>query len=388
MQTFFLEELIMKFKKFFAAALAAAAIAMLSGCGTTSINLNEYIILTFSGYDTVGTASAKVDIDALLEDYAETLKIDKENEPEAAFVIYGAFHNGIDGKLDRKSGLSNGDTVKFVWDEINDQKFEEKYAVSLKYYDMEFTVNGLDQAKSFDPFDDLTVTYEGFAPYGRLVIRNARDGAVTVNFEADRTDGLSNGDTVTVKATMSGGLTEYCLDRGYIPAKTEQTFTVSGLASYAASLGEIPADSYDKMNAHALDTFHAHVAQSWGEGESLKNITLIGNYFLTPKDVSLSADKGNLVYFIYKVTAENADSEGEFDYYYYSCFDDIILLEDGTCSFDLSAMSYPKTGWFAEEQFYVGSRYHYGGYQDIDTLFNKLVTSKIDRYAYASTVSE
>lgn len=378
----------MKFKKFLAAALAAVMAAMLSGCGTTSINLNEYIILTFTGYDTVGKASAKVDIDALLEDYAETLKIDKENDPFSALAVYGDFYDKIDGELDERSGLSNGDKIKFVWDEIDVKHFAEKYSVSLNFSDMEFTVGDLDKANLFDPFDDLTVTYEGFAPYGRLVIRNARSGAVTVNFEADRTDGLSNGDAVVIKATAGGDLTSYCLDRGYIPTETEKTFTVSGLASYAASLDEIPADSYDKMNAHALDTFHANVAKDWGDGESLKNIALIGNYFLTPKDASLSADKGNIVYFIYKVTAENVDSEGEFDYYYYSRFDDILLLEDGTCSFDLSAMSYPKTGWFAEEQFYVGSRYHYGGYQDIDTLFNKLVTSKIDRYAYVSTVSE
>ncbi|MDE7234462.1 MAG: hypothetical protein K2N29_05300, partial [Ruminiclostridium sp.] len=301
--------------------------------------------------------------------------------------VYGDFYDKIDGELDQNSELSNGDKVKFVWDEIDTKHFAEKYSVSLNFSDMEFTVGDLDKANLFDPFDDLTVTYEGFAPYGKLVIRNARSGAVTVNFEADRTDGLSNGDTVVIKATAGSDLTSYCLDSGYIPTETEQTFTVSGLASYAASLDEIPADSYDKMNTHALDSFNANVAKDWNDPKTMKNIALIGNYFLTPKDASLSTDKGNIIYFIYKGTAQSMKSEEDFDYYYYSRFDDIILLEDGTCSFDLSAMSYPKTGWFAEEQFSVDG-YSYGGYQDIDTLFNKLVTSKIDRYTYVSTVSE
>lgn len=377
----------MKFKKFLAAALAAVMAAMLSGCGTTAVDLNGYVTVSFNGYDTVGKANVKIDIDGLLEDYAETLKVDTENDPFSALAVYGDFYDKIGGDLDRYSELSNGDKVKFVWDEIDTKHFAEKYSLSLNFSDMEFTVGNLDKANLFDPFDDLTVTYEGFAPYGKLVIRNARSGAVSVNFEADRTDGLSNGDTVTVKATAGGDLTAYCLDRGYIPINTEQQFTVSGLASYAASLDEIPTDSYDKMNAHALDTFNANVAKGWSDPKTMKNIALIGNYFLTPKDASLSTDKGNIVYFIYKVTAQRMKSEEDFDYYYYSRFDDIILLEDGTCSFDLSAMSYPKTGWFAEEQFSVDG-YSYGGYQDIDTLFNKLVTSKIDRYAYDSTVNE
>lgn len=376
----------MKFKKIPLLALAAAAAAMLSGCGTTPIDLNGYVTVDFSGYDTVGKASAKIDMDALLEDYAETLKIDTENDPISAFAVYGDFYDKIDGELDRTSALSNGDTVKFVWDEIDAKHFAEKYSVSLSFSDMEFTVGALDTAETFDPFDDLTVTYEGFAPYGKLVLRNERSGAVSVNFEADRTDRLSNGDTVTVKATAGSDLTSYCLDRGYLPTKTEQEYTVSGLASYASSLDEIPTDSYDKMNAHALDTFHANVAKNWADAESMKNISLIGNYFLTPKDPTISTDKGNIVYFIYKVTAENKDSDGDFDYYYYSRFDNIILLEDGVCSFDLSGMSYPTTGWFAEEQFKVGG-YNYGGYQDLDTLFNKLVTARIDSYAYVSTVN-
>lgn len=377
----------MKKKLFICPLFLAAALLALAGCGTTAIDLNSYVSVSFSGYDTVGRASAELDMDALLEDYAEALNIDKENEPADAFAIYYDFHNEIDGELDQRSELSNGDKIKFVWDEIDTKRFAEKYSVSLNFSDLEFTVSDLDEAQTFDPFDDLTVTFEGFAPYGKLVIGNARSAPVSVNFEADRTDHLRNGDTVTVKVTAGGDLAAYCLDRGYIPTKTEQTFTVSGLASYAASLDEIPVASYDKMNAHALDTFNANVAKNWADAESMKNIKLIGNYFLTPKDASISTEKSNLLYFIYKVTAENAESDGTFDYYYYSRFENIVLLEDGTCSFDLSAMLYPETGWFAKEQFEVG-RYVYGGYQDLDTLFNKLITSKIDQYAYVSTVNE
>lgn len=134
----------MKKKIFSVLLIALLALTALSGCGSAAIPLNDYVSVTFSGKNGEGRASAKLDMDALLEDYAGVLGIDKENEPYEAFAIYGDFHTRIDGEIDRKSGLSNGDTVKFVWDEIDSGHFSEKYSVNLNYSDIEFTVNGLE----------------------------------------------------------------------------------------------------------------------------------------------------------------------------------------------------------------------------------------------------
>ena len=67
-----------------------------------------------------------------------------------------------------------------------------------------------------------------------------------------------------------------------------------------------------------------------------------------------------------------------------------MILSDGTCSFNLQDAVHP-VGSVA-----FGSRYgtsfehnglNYIGYADLDTLFNEVVTQRIDLYDYKSTVS-
>lgn len=70
------------------------------------------------------------------------------------------------------------------------------------------------------------------------------------------------------------------------------------------------------------------------------------------------------------------------------------MLEDGTCSFDLGSITVPDGSAFfgtvSGEAFLVtahdGKSYYYLGYDNLDSLFNKHVTAKIDRYNYETTV--
>lgn len=342
--------------------------------------------------DTAGKASFSVDVERLVEDNAEALDM-KDASFGSLLTIYDDFYSKLDGELDKSSELSNGDKITFKWDDIDTKGFKEKYSLKLNYSDVPYEVSGLEQAEEFNPFDYITVTYEGFAPYGKLNIsKNGENPVYGISYRADKADGLSNGDKVIIKAEAGSDITEYCFDKGYAPSETEREFTVSGLASYATKLELIPAESMTKMDTHAQDVFKAGVAKNWsGSGESLKNIKLIGNYFLTPKDASISTNTYNYIYFIYKITAENAETEENFDYYYYSYYTNIILLDDGTCSFDLNDITVPEGSSFfgsvSGEAFSTG-KYYYKGYEDLDSLFNKHVTAKIDKYQYESTVNQ
>lgn len=363
----------------------------LSGCGAKTVNLNDYLTIECSGIDTAGKASFSVDVEQLVEDNSDALGLE-----DASFgsllTVYDDLYSKLDGELDKTSELSNGDKITFTWDDIDTKKFKEKYSVKLNFSDVPYEVSGLEEAKEFNPFDYITVTCEGFAPYGKLNIsKNGENPVYGISYRSDKADGLSNGDKVIITAETSGDFREYCLDKGYIPSETEFEYTVSGLASYASKLELIPADAMTKMDSHAQDVFRASVAKNWNDSESLKNVELIGNYFLTPKDASISANTCNYVYFIYKITAENEEKGGTFDYYYYSYYTNIILLDDGTCSFDLNDITVPEGSSFfgvvSGEAFSTGSHY-YKGYEDLDSLFNKQVTSKIDKYQYESTVNQ
>lgn len=374
------------------AALLLPLALCLSGCGAKTVNLNDYLTIECKGMDTAGKASFSVDVERLVEENAEALGVE-----DASFgsmlTLYDDFYSKLDGKLDKSTELSNGDKITFKWDDIDTGKFKEKYSLKLNFSDVPFEVSGLEQAEEFNPFDFITVTYEGFAPYGKLSInKNGENPVYGISYRADKADGLSNGDTVVIRAEAGSDITEYCFDKGYAPSETERTYTVSGLASYVSKLSLIPADAMTKMDTHAQDVFKANVAKNWNDsGESLKDIKLIGNYFLTPKDASISPNTYNYVYFIYKITAENLETDEAFEYYYYSYYTDIILLDDGTCSFDLNDITVPEGSSFfgsvSGEAFSTG-KYYYKGYKDLDSLFNKHVTAKIDKYQYESTVEQ
>ncbi|MEZ3453724.1 MAG: hypothetical protein K1W17_05080 [Oscillospiraceae bacterium] len=342
--------------------------------------------------DTAGKASFSVDIERLVEDNAEALGMDGASFG-SLLTVYDDFYSKLGGELDKSSELSNGDKITFKWDDIDTKKFKEKYSLKLNFSDVPYEVSGLEQAEEFNPFDYITVTYEGFAPYGKLNIsKNGENPVYGISYRADKADGLSNGDKVVVRAEAGSDITEYCFGKGYAPSEIEREFTVSGLASYATKLNLIPAEAMTKMDTHAQDVFKANVAKNWNDsGESLKDIKLIGNYFLIPKDSSISTNTYNYVYFIYKITAENPEKDSAFDYYYYSYYTNIILLDDGTCSFDLNDITVPEGSSFfglvSGEAFSTGE-YYYKGYEDLDSLFNKHITAKIDKYQYESTVEE
>lgn len=383
------------------AAVVALALSMgtvsMTGCGRTEIDADKYLTVTIDGIDTKGTAEADIDLDKLITDNLEAFELSDSSNLLAFAEVEGKVDKYLKGELDKKSDISNGDTVTFKWDKKNAEKLEDKYKIKLKLDDKKINVTDLKVAEEFDPFEHLTVSYEGIAPNAKAVLSAKELPVSGMSFTCDNKEHLSNGDTITVKFGEAD-CEQKCFDQGYKPTATEKTYTVEGVSSYVQKLEDIPEDAMKKMDEHAQDTFKAYVASKWADSETFKKMELIGNYMLTPKDSSISTSTSNNVYFIYKVTAENMPTKDsdestkqEFTYYYYTGYKNIVLLDDGTCSFDLNTIEKPEGSAFfgtpSGEAFTVGN-YYYKGYQDLDSMFNKLVTANIDKYKYESTVKE
>ena len=69
----------------------------------------------------------------------------------------------------------------------------------------------------------------------------------------------------------------------------------------------------------------------------------------------------------------------------------IVILADGTCSFDLSGMKHAEgtsTFGIKSGEVFTRDKYYYWGYEDLDSMFNKLITANIDKYSYESTVQK
>lgn len=293
----------------------------------------------------------------------------------------------LDFELDKRDGLSNGDkvTVSVANTAGDEDTFRENcirdWGVAPSAVTKEYTVEGLDEMEDYDPFEHIIVSFSGTSPDTTINITN-NTGIEDLEFEADKYEKLKLGDTVTVtaKGYYDEDPAELCAYEGKNLTVTSKEYTVENVPKYADQLSEIPQDMLDKMDQNAQDKLNAYAANNWSDEERLVGISLEGEYFLYVKDGADTYDYWsgestyNKLFLVYKVSVE-ADGK-PYEYYYYSRFSNIIIMEDGTCSLDMSAIATP------DDTISVDGYYYYHGYADLDTLKYKTVTANLDNYTY------
>ncbi len=381
----------------FAAAIVGGGVLM-SGCAAKTINLNDYLTVKYGGYDTVGTASFQFDAERMVEENKEYFA-DENGE----FTISGLYTlaEEIDGELSETKNLTNGDVIEFVWADIDVDKLREEYGVKFSFKNEEHTIEGLEQAKEFDPFKYVTITYDGTAPYGRAVINvdyGTDDVPARFDFVADKNTNLRNGDTI--KVSISAGtfetLSDLCIREGFKLTGNEKEYTVEGLLSYAMDFDAIPTEFMDKMLKQADDIITADCS-GWSEGNTLTSKEFIGCYFLKGKEGFFTYPY-NRLYCVYKMTAnmtgytmESKDTiiTGTDEYYTYVLFEDIQVLPDGTYSVDFSKADLCSDGCesiYGWADIWSWGFYYFRGFNDLDSMFNDCVTQNMEKYDYVSSV--
>lgn len=374
-------------------ATTAAICLAATGCGKETFDTTSTAKLTFSGYDGYGTYQISNEyewIEDVVDWYGDSINDLQRLQTEAQL------RDVVDYEVIADENLSNGDTVKIV---AKISKSAEKLAFNLKAEEIEVVVEGLDEVKEIDPFENATVLFEGIAPNGRATIKNTSDN-YNVYYEIDKTSGLSNGDKIKVTASTNMDEENFVKRYGKKLSVTEKEFTVDGLSSYITSVDQIPEDIQNKMKSQAEDSITAYCS-TWDEGNKLKKLEFMGYYFLSGKE-GFNVNPNNDIYCIYKVTAslkgaystdEKKDREelGQKDEVFYTFYkyQDLMLLPDGTCSVDISRGARctnrveTKCGYWSWNTF---SPYRVEGYNDLDTMFNNVVTKNIERYKYENTV--
>lgn len=301
----------------------------------TSINLNDYLSVGFDGYDTVGTAYADFDYEKFMNKYEEKLKwnnsylkkLERSAENEnftnsflaeilfeyttgtPAELLYEYVINA--GLLDVRSNLSNGDTVTWEWSisEDSQKEMEKMLDCKLIFSDQEFKVQGLEKADTVDPFSILQVEYEGISPNGSAYLQsNAKDEFESmIQFETDRSNGLSNGDILTVSVNDDNA--NYLLSNyGKILSPLQKEYTVEGLDEYVGSWNELTDDFKAMLKAESEDKIYAYTASEYAKSSLLSNLSYKGYIFSTLKNEEESSDKYNDIYIIYSGTVSSSDN--------------------------------------------------------------------------------
>ena len=438
-------------RKYSIAVTVLSLCIVLTGCGRTKVNVNDYLTVNYTGYDTVGTASSSFDIDRMIQENPSAFGLKGDVSEMDLLGIEMQISDSFKGKLDKTSNLSNGDSITYQWNISNEESLKEKYPVNFSHEDTSYTITGLEQAEEFDPFENIEITFSGTAPNGAVKIDTSKAELSGLIYTADKTSELKNGDVITITVSASGssgsgnysnsideseiygydiddegyegyydsngdfhrledennnnnntiddGLKSYCMKNGKIPTVSEKEYTVEGLTSYAMTIDEIPQDMQEKMKNQVNDSIQAKTASWASEERSLKESKFLGYYFLTAKE-GFSTKTYNIIDCVYKITVDitgytneslNDKVHGEESYYTIYRYTNAMILPDGTCSINLSEVKAPEhtiKSDFGYDSFFGKEAYKYTGYKDLDSMFNDYVTANIEKYDYVSTVAE
>ena len=353
------------------------------------INLDRYLEVSVSGFDGYGNVRVSFDGGQLVEDYAVELEVDNLIEYD---WVKEYLEDCVEYEVIAPDELKNGDTVTVKW-KVDKKNFEKKYNCRLEYETRTVRVTDLKDFVEYDPFKDLEVTFEGTAPYATVSLDDYNMEYSFLDFDIDKTQNLRNGDVITITLEMDEDFEENCISNGVIITNTKKEYTVSGLTSYVEKIEDIPEDGMDSMKGQAEDAFNAYVAK-WNNPASMKGFNYIGSYYLTRKEYD-SWYSSNCLFLVYEVsydgrTEEEPEEETKikepFTYYYYVCFYDLVLLEDGTFSVDLNNYEKSDNRWDGQRFDKYGLSFY--GYENKESMFSHCVTENVESYNYESTVPE
>ena len=360
------------------------------------VKLEDYVSVTFSGYDTMGNATYTFDVEAFCKEYAgkieyQTPALGESMDDQA--ICQMLLQDCVSGSLNKNQELANGDEVTYEWN-CDDKTALEKYDVKLSYDDMKFTVEGLEEVQEVDPFENVKLEYTGTAPNGRVevVCDSTEDWAQALVYSADPYRDLDNGDTVTVSIAQDDMGDEwervFLENYGVKFTATEKEYTVDGLGSYLTKLEQVDSATLEEMKSRGADAIKAEAAQDWDEAISLDSATYVGNYLLVAKDQETNSRK-NALYLVYQVqstaTFPEEGYQGSVTFYYVVRFDNLIATPDGKVQVELGDYV-TQNGRFRTE--FNGHSYYFPGYESLDEAYRQCVTVNVDRYTYETSTVE
>lgn len=240
--------------------IAAAILAMalvLAGCGSTKLDLTQFVTVKFDGINGKGTASCQLNSVALEQALAGDTDGEISTEELQKLGWITQFEMTLYCQLNAASDLSNGDKVTVTVS--CDEELAKDNKVKITGNTKEFTVEGLKDTIEIDPFsedffgkeDGVNTILTGVSPKARYRIENnckqKPESMVCYDVvKLDSTDAekgipgthvndVANGDRLKIVATLAYGADQ----EGYVLSQTEKVITVEGLDAYVTDISQL-----------------------------------------------------------------------------------------------------------------------------------------------------
>lgn len=373
-----------------AAVVAIVCIIVHNKNKKETVNVMDFITVKYEGYNTIGTAKVDLDEDAFANEVLEAQGKDAISDDDLddmddiedlADLLNGSSDyyddmesiedliDCLDITVTPEDGLSNGDkvTVKVTYDEdiVDDND------IILKCEDTEFTVEGLSDIAEIDPFDYITVEFDGTAPnaYADVKVDNSQDVFNYIYYSIDKNDDLDIGDKVTI--SFDDDQVEYAANNGYKLTETSKEYTVENLDHYILDASKISDDTLKSMKKETEDALKEYF-DDWDNYLGYKDLKYVGMYFLATKDSD--SWYPNYIYIIYSANVSSKDNDFKDSTVYIPVqFSDLLEKKEGTQQYDthdIQGCTDLEFGLWREV----------AGYTTEKDMYKELITDNSDSY--------
>lgn len=345
-----------------------------------TVNLNDYLKVTYGGYDGGGVAYTEIDWNSMKEDFENKISYKRGMAQTGGMtpidIIMEYTNANIEGKNEK---LSNGDKVSYTW-KVDKDAIAKLIKCKIKYSDGSKKVSGLKEMELFDPFKNLKVTFSGVEPNGEADIEYNGDMLSEYDFTCDKTSGLKNGDKIKISLTEDAG---YYVDQyNKAPSVLEKEYKVKNLGKYLSKIKEVDTDGMNSARAKAQKSI-SDMVDYWSEDVTLDKVSYAGDYLQVAKD----SDDYTKNYYgvIYQINAHIQPDGGqrkEVVSYYSMKFENVIVGGDGKCEIDLDEYDVPYDDFSVEVtsgDLSSGS-YSFDGYQTLEELKKNYVDEVADEF--------
>ena len=340
-----------------------------------TVNLNDYLKVTYGGYDGGGVAYTEIDWNSMKEDFENKISYKRGMAQTGGMtpidIIMEYTNANIEGKNEK---LSNGDKVSYTW-KVDKDAIAKLIKCKIKYSDGSKKVSGLKEMELFDPFKNLKVTFSGVEPNGEADIEYNGDMLSEYDFTCDKTSGLKNGDKIKISLTEDAG---YYVDQyNKAPSVLEKEYKVKNLGKYLSKIKEVDTDGMNSARAKAQKSI-SDMVDYWSEDVTLDKVSYAGDYLQVAKD----SDDYTKNYYgvIYQINAHIQPDGGQRKdvvSYYSMKFENVIVGGDGKCEIDLDEYDVPYDDFSVEVtsgDLSSGS-YSFDGYQTLEELKKNYVVA-------------
>ena len=345
-----------------------------------TVNLNDYLKVTYGGYDGGGVAYTEIDWNSMKEDFENKISYKRGMAQTGGMtpidIIMEYTNANIEGKNEK---LSNGDKVSYTW-KVDKDAIAKLIKCKIKYSDGSKKVSGLKEMELFDPFKNLKVTFSGVEPNGEADIEYNGDMLSEYDFTCDKTSGLKNGDKIKISLTEDAG---YYVDQyNKAPSVLEKEYKVKNLGKYLSKIKEVDTDGMNSARAKAQKSI-SDMVDYWSEDVTLDKVSYAGDYLQVAKD----SDDYTKNYYgvIYQINAHIQPDGGQRKdvvSYYSMKFENVNVGGDGKCEIDLDEYDVPYDDFSVEVtsgDLSSGS-YSFDGYQTLEELKKNYVDEVADEF--------